>query len=388
MNPIDELRAARPAHLGDAPVEEDTRAAELSYAMSGPRQGRRRRAVVRPVWGVSLVGAAAAVTAVAVVMSGNGAPPREAGGGHVAASATAASPKTVTLSARDVLLAAAEKADREPSGSGDWWHTVRVGRTVFIAKEGGYLLLDQQREEGWTPSATGGAQWSRSRSLGARPATEEDRKAWEEAGSPSEVEVVLPESKRGKPGMAALKLPLTPGKTRTSHSPLVDGDKVFWLGRNVTMKDLRGLPDEPGALKKWLLKSYEGHGTESTSTPMSSESWLFQVTVGLITDMPVTPQVRGAAFRMLAALHTVKVTENVTDAEGRQGTAVSIKEDGDEKLGVREMRLILDEATGRALATENVVVEPGGMQTGLEPGTVWNSDVVLESGWTDAGPTR
>ncbi|MGW5160707.1 hypothetical protein ACWEPN_35020, partial [Nonomuraea wenchangensis] len=69
MNPIDELRAARPAHLGDRPVDERTRAAELAYAMSRPRQGeRRRRPAFRPAWGLALAGAAAAaVTAAAVV---------------------------------------------------------------------------------------------------------------------------------------------------------------------------------------------------------------------------------------------------------------------------------------------------------------------------------
>jgi hypothetical protein len=374
MNPIDELRAARPAHLGDTPVDERTRAGELAYAMSGPRQ-RRRRKIVRPMWG--LAGLAAGATAVAVVMSGSGTPaPSQA---H--SPAPEARPAKVTLSARDVLLAAAEKAGRQHDRVGDWWHTVSVSRNLYAAKQGGYLVVEQQRSEGWTPGATGGEQWGRDQSLGAKPATEADERAWEQAGSPSEIEVVVPGKKMGP-----MTLGTSPGKPSTSHSPLVDGDEVFWLGRNVTMKDLRGLPDDPDKLKKWLLNSYDGHSTESSSVEMSSDAWLFQVSVGLITDMPVTPQVRGAAFRMLAGLGSVKVIEDVTDAEGRQGTAAAIEE-GDEKSGVRENRLIFDEDTGQALATELVVVEPGGFQAGLEPGAVANSDVVLEAGWTDAGPS-
>jgi hypothetical protein len=262
-----------------------------------------------------------------------------------------------------------------------------VSRNLFTAKDGGYQVMEQQRGETWTPSATHADQWSSSESLGARPATDDDEARWRQAGSPTEIKVAVP----GKAG-GDLALPTAPKAAKISHSPLVDGDKVFWLGRNVSMKDLRALPSDPGRLKAWLLRSYGGHSTESSSDPMSSDNWLFTVSAGLITDMPVTPQVRGAAFRMLAGLRTVDVIEDVTDAEGRQGTAVAIKERIKVKVtdkkysGVLESRLIFDKATGRALANESVVVEPGGFQAGLAPGTVWNSTAVLEAGWTDTKP--
>ncbi|GAA4926456.1 hypothetical protein HD597_011599 [Nonomuraea thailandensis] len=388
MNPIDELRAARPAHLGDRQVDEATRAVELARAMARPRPQPSRRRRSRPAWGLGLAGAAAAaVTAVAVVMSGSGAAPttpRATDGGQVAASAGTGAPR-VRLSARDVLLAAAEKADRQPEGSGDWWRSVTVSRHLYAARNGGYLVMDASRNEGWTPEATGGDQWASSRRLGAGPATEADRTAWERAGAPSEIEVVVPGKGRGKGAYGRMTLSTSEGRATTSHTPLVDGDKVFWLGRNVTMKELRGLPSEPGALKKWLMASYAGHGTESTSEKMSGDAWLFKVSVGLIMDMPVTPEVRGAAFRMLAGLDEVRVAENVTDAEGRQGTAVSVEERY-ERGGVSENRLVFDEATGRALASEYVVVEPGGLQAGFEPGTVWSSNALIEAGWTDGDP--
>ncbi|MET8984288.1 CU044_5270 family protein [Nonomuraea wenchangensis] len=383
MNPIDELRAARPAHLGDRPVDERTRAAELAYAMSRPRQGeRRRRPVFRPAWGLALAGAAAAaVTAAAVVLPGGGVtPPPRTPAVAETENAPPVAEKT-HLSAREVLLAAAANAGRQAETEGDWWHTATVTRTLFTVAGGGYQVESRSRDEMWTPRAPGGEQWSRGRSLGAAPATETDQRAWEAAGSPAEFEIKVP-GKRG-----ALTMPAAPGKVRTDHSPLVDGDKVFWLGRNVTMKDLRGLPDEPEALRAWLLRSYEGHDTESDGVPMASDVWLFKVSAGLITDMPVTPKVRGAAFRMLAGLDTVEVTEDVTDAEGRTGTAVSIEERIKGGAVLRN-RLVFDEATGRGLANENVVVKPGGLQAGLEPGSVFNSVAVLEAGWTSAAPRR
>ncbi|MER7505118.1 CU044_5270 family protein [Nonomuraea pusilla] len=377
MNPIDELRAARPAHLGDTPLDERTRAAELAYAMARPRE-RRRRAVARPVWGLGLAGAAAALTAAAVVVvngtGGAGAPPPTSAAAPPASSA----PRTVRLPARAILLAAAEKAADQPEATAAYWHTVSVSRSVYTVEDGGYQVVDRQRHEMWTPRATGGEQWSSDQDLGAVPATDEDRAAWERAGSPSRITVQVPGKKLGP-----MTLSTSPGKPRTGHMPLVDGDKVFWLGRNVTMKDLRELPSDPDRLKAWLLRSYGGHSTESDE-PMPSDTWLFQVSVGLISDMPVTPEVRAAAFRMLAGLDGVAVTEDVTDAEGRSGTAVALKEHVRVKDGsVLEQRLVFDAETGRALATESVVVEPGGLQAGLRPGTVWNSTAVLESGWTD-----
>ncbi|MEV6157238.1 CU044_5270 family protein [Nonomuraea sp. NPDC052129] len=377
MNPIDELRAARPAHLGDAPVDTRTRTRELSNAMSKPRSARLpRRGAARPLWSFGLVGAAAvtAVAVVAVAVSGSGGtPPR-------APEPAPASTSTVRLSARDILLAAAEKADRQPAGTGAYWHTVSVRRTLFPAVGAGYLVMDRQRSEGWTPRATGGDQWGSAKPLGARPATAADEQAWKRAGSPAEIQVSVPGKSR------PMTLSTTPGRTQTGHSPLTDGDKVFWLGRNVTMKDLLGLPSDSAELKAWLLRSYDGHDTESADEPMPADMWLFDVSVGLITDMPVTPQVRGAAFRMLAGLDTVDVIEGVTDAEGRQGSAVAIEEHT-KGSGVVERRLIFDQATGRALGNESVVVKPGGRQTALPAGTVWSSQAVLEAGWTDHKPS-
>ncbi|NRQ37964.1 CU044_5270 family protein [Nonomuraea sp. NN258] len=385
MNAMDELRDSRPAHLADRAVDPATRSAELSHAMAGARRSGRARRRARPAWGLGLLGAAAALTAAAVVVvNGTGGAPRVKPG--VAQPApTQSSSRPVELSARQILLAAAERAESTKETTGAYWHTASVNRSLFQAD--GFRLLEQSRLESWTPSAVGGEQWSRSTPLGARPATPEDEAAWRAAGSPAKVAIDLP----GKP-KGSFMLPIEPGRAELTHAPLVDGDKVFWLGRNVTMKDLRGLPAEPGALKKWLLRSYAGHDTESSSKPMSSDAWLFAVSAGLIVDMPVTPQVRGAAFRMLADLDSIKVIPEVTDAEGRTGSAVAVEQPaqakaGDPgKAGVLEDRLIVDVSTGQALARENVVVEPGGRQAGFAPGTVWNSQAVLTAGWTDTEP--
>lgn len=368
MNLIDELRAAQPAHLADSPVDERTRRAELAYAMSqgAPVRSRNRR----HVWVLSLAGAAAVVTAFAVFGGtlGSGVAPRAP-----SASPTTAKRAPVELSAQQVLLVAATSAERQPPSSGAYWHTESVQRTLSKAAAG-YFVIDETRVQSWV-SARG--QWSRTQWLGVQPASAADRAKWEEAGSPQKIEVEVP-------GKGKVTLPVEAGKPSSSH---LAGEEIFWLGRNVTMTDLRSLPEDPSALKKWLLRYYKGHDTES-ARPMGQDAWLFQITAGLITDMPVSAKVRAAAFRMLADLPSVTTAGAVTDAQGRSGTAVGIETDsqvlrgskGDK--GVLQDRLIIDEESGTALARESVVVKPGGLQADFEPGTVWNSVTNVQTGWT------
>ncbi|MEU4698668.1 CU044_5270 family protein [Nonomuraea dietziae] len=372
MNPIDELRAARPAHLGDGPVDEETRRAELAHAMAQGRPARRRRNL-RPVWGLSLAGAAAAVTAFAVLTAGTG-----GGTAPRAPSQALTQPEageTVKLSAQEVLLVAATRAEREPATTGRFWHTESVDRMLFVASAG-YVMAQEQRIRTWV---TAGEQWSEMRTLAAEPATDEDRARWEAAGSPKEVEIPVPGKKGG------MRLVTTEaGKPHTGHHK---SRYAYWLGRNVTLADLASLPEDEAGLKAWLLEHYEGKDTEG-DRPMGEDAWLFRVSAGLITDMPVSAKVRGAAFRMLAALPSVTSVGTVTDSQGRKGTAVSIDTDvkvnnADTSRGVVRDRLIIDEESGRALGRESVVVRPGGLWAGLAPGTVSSSSAVVEAGWSD-----
>ncbi len=135
----------------------------------------------------------------------------------------------------------------------------------------------------------------------------------------------MPTSPKQKGRLKSFTAKTAPGRPEVSSSPLVDGDKVFWLGRNVTMKDLRSLPSDPKRLKAELLRWYKGHGTESND-PMSSDEWLYQVARGLVMDMPVKPEVRAAGFRMLAALPAVKSVGKVQDPQGRTGNAIAVDE--------------------------------------------------------------
>ncbi|GAA0995405.1 CU044_5270 family protein [Acrocarpospora macrocephala] len=362
MNPLDELRTARPAHLGDVPVDPRTRQTELSYAFAQVRSAPRRN--LKPIWGLGLAGAAAAATAVAVFSSGIG-----AGTVPRAPSTIQAEAPPVEISAKQLLLVAATSAESQPAPTGKYWHIKSQSRSL-LGVEGGYAMASESQGETWT---TDGRQWSTSQSLGLKPATDADRAAWEAAGSPSTMTIT-----GGKQITTAAGKP---------YSSRYNNKYIYWLGHNVTLADLRALPSDEAELKASILKYYEGHDTES-NLPMSEDAWLFRVASGLVIDGPVSPQVRAAAFRMLAALPSVTSLGQVTDSTGRPGTAIAIETDsqikvGDPNKGILQERVIIDEKSGRALARESVVIKPGGFQAGLKAGTIANAYTIIESDWTD-----
>ncbi|NVI88435.1 CU044_5270 family protein [Actinomadura sp. BRA 177] len=368
------LREARPAELDpDAPVDGDVRRAELAHAMAGA-QGAPARRRVRPVWGLSLAGAVAAgaiVAATLVTTGGNPAGLAPQRGGEA-------------LDARTVLLAAAEKADGQTETMRAYWHQVTISSHLYMVGTGAdhYGVVVRQKAETWTPSKPDVKTWTLQQNLGAKPATQADMAAWKRAGSPTTFEIDVPTSPKQKGRLKSFTAKTAPGRPEVSSSPLVDGDKVFWLGRNVTMKDLRSLPSDPKRLKAELLRWYKGHGTESND-PMSSDEWLYQVARGLVMDMPVKPEVRAAGFRMLAALPAVKSVGKVQDPQGRTGNAIAV----DEKTprGVIRHQLIIDLSTGTALASQNIMLVPAaGTQT--PSGRTEGSTVTLTTEWTNSHP--
>ncbi|WP_329096703.1 CU044_5270 family protein [Actinomadura citrea] len=376
------LRDARPEEMGPgAPVDEGVRRDELARAMAAPRSEAgsaapvRRR--VRPAWGLGLAGVAAAgavaAAAVFVAPGGDGTEPgRQGGGGEQ------------VLDARTVLLAAAEKADGQTETMRAFWHQVTVSSSTYTVGKGGgrYAVTVRSRAESWTPSRPGGKAWAAGQELGAKPATKEDEEAWRRAGSPGTFKIEIPVVPGGKGRLKGFTVKTAPGPRSFNGSALVDGDKVFWLGRNVTMKDLRSLPSDPKRLKAELLRWYKGHDTES-NRPMASDRWLYTVARGLVMDMPVKPGVRAAAFRMLAGLPAVRSLGKVTDSQGRTGNAIAV----DEKTpqGVIREEMIIDLASGTALASRNVMVAPAAGAS-VPVGRTMNSTALVGAEWTDSKP--
>ena len=172
MNPMEQLRAARPAHL-DTPVDESTRAAELSHAMAQARPVRRRK-IAKPVWGLSLAGAAAAVTAVAVGVTATGGttPPPTA---VAAPSATQSAQPVVRLSAKQVLLVAAESSLKAQEESGAYWYVEGVSGTADqVGTAVRYTVHSTGSHRLWVARSPKGESWFVDQNLGTKPAPGEE----------------------------------------------------------------------------------------------------------------------------------------------------------------------------------------------------------------------
>ncbi|HZB32451.1 MAG TPA: CU044_5270 family protein [Streptosporangiaceae bacterium] len=384
-NAMDRLAAARPAELDPEP-DARRRERDILDAISQPSRPRhphkRTRTVRRVTLGLAAT-ATVAVAAAAVVTNG--------GGGGTGG------PER-TLDARTVLLAAADHADREPAASGMYWHLVRLDTHYQRARSGKatYKVAMSRRTETWTPITPGKEQWVRTQELGAVSATPADWAAWQRAGAPDRVQVQSPTLILTSPRTVSTR----PGKVSTSHQRY---EPRYWIGRDVTTKQLRALPETPRGLRSWLMRFYakNRNGLGAVRRPLHADEYLFQVGKVLVTEAPVTAKVRAATFRMLAALGSVKALGERTDSQGRTGVALELqsfffsssgpdsgddRRSGDDLSGLTSgQELIIDPDTGRALADETIVKAEGRAKD-FPAGSRLASSVFIEQGWSNTSP--
>ncbi|GII53566.1 hypothetical protein Pth03_19550 [Planotetraspora thailandica] len=378
MNPMDQLRAARPAHL-DTPVDEGTRAAELTHAMAQfrPQKPARTRKIAKPVWGLGLAGVAAA-TAVAVGVTATG------GGTPSPSSPAVAAPQggkpAAQLSAKQLLLVAAESSLKAQQGSGAYWYIESTGGNAQqVGTKVHYTVNSLGRSQTWIARSPKQDSWWVSQNLGTKPAPGSEA-AWKQDGSPTKWTVTV--TKNG--GQGSLIVEAKGGKP--FGNTINVGDKVADLaGKNVSFAELQNLPTTAAALKARLLKGYTGNSTEA-DVPQDKDAWLFQVTSGLLSDMPVKPAVRAAAYQVLAGLDDVRSLGEVTDTLGRKGQGIGRAESWPN--GQYERQLIIDPQTGLLLTDQIVAVHAGGNWAGAKPGTVVNWNSIVKAEWTDQKPVK
>ncbi|WP_426509686.1 CU044_5270 family protein [Dactylosporangium sp. McL0621] len=148
-----------------------------------------------------------------------------------------------------------------------------------------------------------------------------------------------------RPGDATTAF-MHPGNGPWSARPMeghTAANNFLLAGRTHSVAELNALPTDPDALKAKLLTWHEQE---------NEQAFLFYGGAALVLDLPVPAAVRAAAYRMLAALPGITTLGPATDALGRPGVAVAYARRGDSGA-VGEQRLIIDPATGRALAQES-----------------------------------
>jgi hypothetical protein len=132
-------------------------------------------------------------------------------------------------------------------------------------------------------------------------------------------------------------------------------------GRDMSLDQLTQLPTDPAALKAFLLAPYSAD--YQREHPADFVSRLFGEAFDLTTD-PVSPDVRAAAYRLIADMPGVESLGTVHDSNGRVGEAVAIGTGNDRST------LIIDPTSGSVLEYDF-----GGA-----------ANVIVATGWTDAVP--
>ncbi|GII58799.1 hypothetical protein Pth03_71880 [Planotetraspora thailandica] len=368
---MDDLKTVREVYgevAPDARMEARIRArlAGEAGARTPSRYGflRRRGAV-----GVGLLAtAAAAAVGVAAVGIGSGSGTAPVAGRE--------------LSARSILLAAADQAAAEPAG--------RFWRLHMISGSGGrvdgadYTIFSPGEFDGWQSASDSETDVTYQRDLASYPATAADKAAWQRAGSPTSFKV----------------------RNNADFITYTTSDGQ-WTERRVTSKVKKYSAEElkqlcaraeaaakcpPSARMSWAEKE------KIASDPQRFEELLFPPTApgkspanklaqgfDFLIEQPASPQIRAKAFRVLADLPGVRSVGTVKSLDGRTGIGIAAEGNMIDDSGAKfEYRVILDPETYTVIGDKETVVD--GSYRGLGPGSVLFEQGVMQAGWTTDDP--
>ena len=333
-----------------------------------PTRTTRRVAFRRSV-GLALTGAlAAGVLAVTTLLPGVDTSPRPGG------------PPAADGSAREVLLAAAVRAESVPT-SGAYWHVRSTSTTTWPRELGRgdnrYTVELHSVTELWTER--NGQTWWGQREW-VRPRSPEDEAAWRRDGSPSKWCMGKTDTEPPRPNC----LHTAPGAA--SLTPVGEDTFVVVEGRELTFAQLQRLPDDAETLRDWVVDAVEDDLDPSVSADILDDN-VAEVLANLLADVPAPPGVRAAAYRALADMPNVKSIGPTSDELGRagvgilidapDGAAIFLPRGGPYKAGKLTRKLIIDPDTSHVLARQANVGE------GSDP---VSSTLILEVGWTDEEP--
>jgi hypothetical protein len=339
-----------------------------------PTTRTMRRATVRTVLALSLTAAAAAVAlVVAALVPGVGT--TRGGGGNVVTEG----------SAQVVLLAAAVRAESAQT-SGTYWHVRSMSKTTLPQRFGHganrYTLEQMSVTEKWTTH--GGRNWLGRREW-VRPKTPEDEAAWRRDGSPSTWCMGETDTEPPEP----ICLHTVPGTASVTRF----GEDTFQLteGHKLTFGQLQRLPEDPDALRAWLV-GIARHDLDPSASAAVVDLNVANELSDLLVDFPVPPGVRAAAFRALADMPNVASIGPMRDELGRAGVGIEIGTRGVDAIAVLgdgspvvapagelTRTLIIDPDTSLVLADETSIGNRS------DP---FSDTLILGVGWTNQKPHK
>jgi hypothetical protein len=308
---LDLVRELLPAQPPPAPEFTAAVRARLGHQRPRPSHQPRLTRVGLPVAAVAGVAAVAAV--IGLTASATQTP-----------AITHQWPSGAGTTGRQVLLTAAQfvGSARPAAPSGRWWDIPGVVGNVIPVGTGHdrYLILEKTVNDQFlarSPQAKAGSPQI-VQQLGVGFPEPADVAAWHRAGSPTSWKADQEFGLDSPQGPSASELyGITTGRGSRFVLDASFGSKPFLVGnRFLSERQLRQLPASPAQLKKLLAGGISGW-------PGGVSSYLFQITPTVL-DMPVTPAVRSALYRMLAALPGVHSSGLVRDAAGQRGPAVTL----------------------------------------------------------------
>ncbi|MET9296712.1 CU044_5270 family protein [Streptomyces sp. NPDC003077] len=329
-------------------------------------------------WRWTLPVAATAVAAAVFV----GTLPRDAPNSpdtRATAGPTAGGPRPTPENGRLALLNVAARLDRSADEGTYWQVTTRSGWIGLVAAAGSPFAVVSSSEQRQSFGVRPGTQSLMVTGIDATtaPRTERDEKRWRAAGSPRDL--TLADSGAG--GRLGLRMETSPGKP-----PTVDrinlGDRIAALGaRNVTYQELRELPGDSAKLRELLERLHK----EDTGSEISDRTeWMWRQAANLI-NLPVTPEVRAAAYRVIADLPGIRSLGEVTDPLGRKGIGFALPATDRPGYGAARSELIVNPATGALLSDQETLTKPSAQaaEAGLTAGTPVNYTATVRSQWSD-----
>jgi hypothetical protein len=372
---MDEMRLIR-SLLDEAPPSAEVVAEGRQRLTSG-----RVKKVKRPRWaGFTVIAAAATAAVVAIATVTQTPQPTQ-------------KQKPVPMTARQVLLTAADKAAAMPVGR--YWHTHVISSEGYHIAHGDYMIFGARHEiDQWVASRSDkDSDVFRSRFAAAVPQTPDDRAAWKRAGSPSHWTVRsngddIPQSGTSEKWDLTTSTPADKREMERLrervHKDCLKRKKCLEPPGPPTAKQRDALARDPRALRRYLLTSTYGAPSEILRA------------AGELLLMPSTPALRSAVFRVLADERGVRGLGTARDPLNRPAIILAIRatEDGN----VFDNELLLDPVTYVPLGIQTVLVKgnggkhvppaPGQLSSGLEtkgmkPGAITHSEIYVEMGWTN-----
>lgn len=129
----------------------------------------------------------------------------------------------------------------------------------------------------------------------------------------------------------------------------VRNDGTFYLcDKSVGYQAIAGLPAEPSALRA-RLRDAAMHGDDGAVPAERLKGFVSECTADLM-QLPITPDVRAAAFRSLAEVPDTENLGQREDAVGRVGTGLRLD------MGEGDLEVIVDSDTAAILQTDGTTI--------------------------------